>query len=69
MNKNEVLSTLSYLSKKYLSQADNEVLQQKIANPDKATAKFFLAELTLKTLKPFSDDDLEKLQDIDYYGL
>ena len=69
MNKNEVLSTLSYLSEKYLSQADNEILQRKIANPDKATAKFFLAELTLKTVKPFSDADLEKLQDIDYYGL
>ena len=65
MSENDILVALSYLSKKYLNETDNKMFQRKISNPEKATAKFFLAELTLKKTKPFSDEDKKKLQDID----
>ena len=69
MNHNDVLTALRLLSEKYLNETDKEVFQNKMSNPDEATAKFFLAEITLKKTKPFSDEDREILQDIDYYGL
>lgn len=69
MDRQEILDTLRYLSKKYLMESDDDQLQYELDHLTNVSVKFFLGELSSKKIMPFSSDDLSKLQDIYFYGM